>query len=260
MHWWCPMEWKVCWAVGVEATAPSLTQPTSAGASMKGNSEHAVWEYGHLVAFCTFPCHPAAGDAAVLRCLPVWPGLLRVLTRQSASRRQRVWTRAFLGLPMGWQTLLIELLLPFYSQLWANRKWVHLNVFSNPNQSVILYESVILLLLLGLWTGDVNITLMMCKVNTCHEFDFSLVSFTFLSTVAEKQMSMALLMLSTNDLWQSAAQCQKRSSCLCLWVQLQGSAYLVLPPINTWKAVPALSAWFAQPGFAGLTPTCFTWI
>lgn len=55
-----------------------MLKPSSAGASMKGNSEHAVWEHGHLVAFCPFPSlpdpfHPSAGDAAALRCLPVWP-------------------------------------------------------------------------------------------------------------------------------------------------------------------------------------------
>lgn len=92
--------------MGVEATTPCLTQPTLAGASMKGSSEHAVWEYRHLVAFCPFPslpdsCHPSAGDAAALRCLPVWPRQLHILTGHSASRSEWVWTRAVLGLPTG---------------------------------------------------------------------------------------------------------------------------------------------------------------
>lgn len=46
----------------------------------------------------------------------------------------------------------------------------------------------------------------------------------------------------------SSGSQQHHVNSVCLQVQLQGNACPVLPPINTGKAVPALSACFAQPG------------
>lgn len=98
-------------------------QAISAGASTKGSSGHAVWECRHLVAFWPFPnlpdpCCPSAGDAACLQCLPVWPGQLLCHTGQSASSREQVWTRQ----NCSGTYHRMELLLPFYSQLWVSRE------------------------------------------------------------------------------------------------------------------------------------------
>lgn len=124
--------------------------------------------------------------------------------------------------------LLVELLIPFYSQLWVSRECESHSCAAR---------------------GLCSETWRMCTVSTHHEFDLSVVSFALLLTIVQKQMSLALLTLAAGDLWQSGTPCQQ-------WELFVFGSFQEMPPrattTNTWRVLEAcvqgVPSWAASTG------------